>query len=216
MSQALSSTLFEATRRDPLAVRPLPIQREAHRRIATHPGGSGTAGRAKRSVDGERLPEGMTGGQLDRRGSSVSLDAAAERGGVGEDQRLAFPAEPEVGIEIAAVEIVPELPHHFPRIAERTEEGDLRHPVPLALHPVEDAAERLPALGIGDLVRDVEDDHVDVGVGEHLGVLAEDALIVRDVIAEDRLAPVMRIEVGAPQRAPSDSGSRSGPWPGSS
>ena len=127
---------------------------------------------------------------------------AAERGWVGEDQRLAFPAEPEVGIEIAAVEVVPEFPHDLARIAEGAEEGDLRHPVPLALDPVEDAAERLPAPRIRDLVGDVEDDHVDVGVGEHLGVLAEDALIVRDVMAEDRLAPVMRIQVGTPQRAP--------------
>ena len=117
-------------------------------------------------------------------------------------KRFAFPAKPEVGIEIAAVEVVPEFPDHFPRIAERTEEGDLRYPVPLALHPVEDAAEGLPALGIGDLVGDVEDDHVDVGVGQHLGVLAEDALIVRDIIAEDRLAPVMRRQLGAPERAP--------------
>ena len=117
-------------------------------------------------------------------------------------KRLAFPAEPEVGIEIAAVEVVPEFPHHFGRIAERAEKGDLRHPVPLALDPVEDAAEGLPALRISDLVRDVEDDHVNVGVGQHLGMLAEDALIVRDIIAEDRLAPVMRRQLGPPERAP--------------
>ena len=89
----------------------------------------------------------MTGVQLDGRGSPVPLDAAAERRGVGEDQRLAFPAEPEVGIELAAVEIVPEFPHHLPRIAERTEEGDLRHPVSLALHPVEHAADAFQLRG---------------------------------------------------------------------
>src|SRR5207249_1530568 len=121
-------------------------------RIATRPGGScGTDG-AKRPVHDERLPEGMTRRQVDRRGSLALLDARAERAGVGEDQRLALPAEPEILIEIAAVEVLPELPHHFPRFPERAEKGDLRHPVPLALHPVKHAAERPPTLRIGGLV----------------------------------------------------------------
>ncbi len=131
--------VVESPRLDPLADRPLAIQRQADGRIATHPGGSGTSGRAKGSVDGEGLPECVAGDQLDGRGPPVSLDAAAERRGVGEDQGLAFPAEPEVGVEVAAVEIVPKFPHDFRRIAERAEEGDLRHPVSVSLDAVEDA-----------------------------------------------------------------------------
>ena len=43
--------------------------------------------------------------------------------------------------------------------------------------------------------------HVDPDVGKHLRVLSDHALIVGEVVAEDRLAPVMGRVEGAPERA---------------
>ena len=59
--------------------------------------------------------------------SRAALAAASLPGlRVGEDQRLVVPAEPEVGVEIFGIELVVEFADDFVRIAERTEEGDLR------------------------------------------------------------------------------------------
>src|SRR6516162_6449034 len=117
-------------------------------------------------IHGERLPKSMARRQLDRRGPVTLLDARTESFGVGENQGFPLPAEPEVLMETPAVEIGPELAHHLAGIPEGTEKGDLRYRVPLSLHPVKHAAERLPVLRICDLIGHVEDDHIDAGVSE--------------------------------------------------
>ena len=50
-------------------------------------------------------------------------------------------------------------------------------------------------MGIGR----VEDQRVDAGIGQALGVAAEDPGIVAPVVAEERLAPIMIHAHGAPQ-----------------
>ena len=72
----------------------------------------------------------------------------------------------------------------------------MRNAVAIALDLVENAAEGFPALWVRELVRHIESDHIYIGIREHLGVLAKDTFVVRHIVAEDRLAPVMGRSLG--------------------
>jgi len=90
------------------------------------------------------------------------------------------------------VEIAEQLIDHAPRVPEGAQEGDLGRPAAVAPDLGEDAQKLQVVVVVSDLVRDVENHGVDAGIGEHLRVLAQHVGIIREVVPEDRFAPVMR------------------------
>ena len=124
-----------------------------------------------------------------------------DHGGIGENERFAFPTEPELRVEARLIQVAVEFIDHFGRIPERAEESDLRWAAALLPGFGEDAQQGLVVGFVGELVGDVEEEGIDAGVGEHLGMLAQHGRVVGQIIAEDRFSPMVRGMEWAPERA---------------
>ena len=118
---------------------------------------------------------------------------------IADHQRLASPAEPQVRIEARLVEVLVDLPGGFARLGV-DHEGELRGVAALAADLLEDLAELQVLLAIGHGVGGVEDERIDAGVGQQVRVAAEHPRVRGEVVAVERLAPVVRRADLAPQR----------------
>lgn len=109
-------------------------------------------------------------------------------------QRLAFPAEPQIGIQPPAVDLIPELLHRI--LAGQA--GDLRRGLALGTHLAEHFGDEDENIFVNIVVRIVENDQIDTRVGEHPRMTADDPLVLHDVVTRFRLSPVM--DAAAPFR----------------
>ena len=149
----------------------------------------------------KRLAQGMA--RLKRRRPVLRLGALrlADQRRVRQDQRLAFPAKPEVAVEPRLVEIGIKLRDDAPRVPERREESNLRRTAARRADFGEHLQQRHVVRLVGLLVGDVKDDEVNSRVSQHLRVAAQDIGIVGEIVAELRLAPVMHGAHRTPRRA---------------
>ena len=107
-----------------------------------------------------------------------------------EDQRLAFPAEPQLFVQIFTVEAVEQVFQRFLGVGVE-DKRDLRGFVSLLTHFGVDVADLFDHRQVDRLVGYVEHDHVHACVGQHLSMLADDPFVVGDVITQVGFAPMM-------------------------
>ena len=113
--------------------------------------------------------------------------------GMRHDQGLAVPFEPQVAEPSLRVVVVPHVPHvrgaaSAPRRRHVVEE--LRRLVALVVELLQDGEQLLRHLAVVVAVRRVEVEHVNARVDEHLHVPPQHPFVRREVIAEQRFAPV--------------------------
>ena len=138
--------------------------------------------------DREKIPD------LFRETDIVHLLAPADDMLPEHQQRLAFPTEPQIGIQPPAVDLIPELLHRI--LAGQA--GDLRRGLALGTHLAEHFGDEDENIFVNIVVRIVENDQIDTRVGEHPRMTADDPLVLHDVVTRFRLAPVM--DAAAPFR----------------
>ena len=138
--------------------------------------------------DREKIPD------LFRETDIVHLLAPADDMLPEHQQRLAFPAEPQIGIQPPAVDLIPELLHRI--LAGQA--GDLRRGLALGTHLAEHFGDEDENIFVNIVVRIVENDQIDTRVGEHPRMTADDPLVLHDVVTRFRLSPVM--DAAAPFR----------------
>ena len=110
---------------------------------------------------------------------------------VGQQERLAFPEEPQLFPQPRLVEVAPKLVCDCPRITKWSDEGNARRTHALLPHRRVFAAQCLVFILPGKWrVGGVEEDDIDPGVGQHAGMLANDERVGVQVITQFRLSPI--------------------------
>ena len=119
--------------------------------------------------------------------------------GIANQERLALPAEPQIRVVTGLVEVVVNLLCRLAGLGI-DHEGDLRRAAALFANGGKDLAELHIDIAISHGIRRIEDQRIDARVGEHLGMAADDPGVVAAVVAQQRLAPVVRKPVRSPER----------------
>ena len=71
-------------------------------------------------------------------------------------------------------------------------EADLRHVIPLGAHLAPYAQQRFQIVLVNNAVGGIHVDEIHARLGKHVAVLADDPLVIRIVVAEIGLCPVVR------------------------
>jgi len=120
--------------------------------------------------------------------------------GVGENQRLALPLEPEFRVDAGPVQVAVQFAHHIGRVAKGAQERDLRRAGTGGAHLSEGLAQREIVVLVRRLVGHVENNDIGACVGQHARVLLEHVCVVGQIVAEQRFAPVVKRMHGPPGR----------------
>ena len=76
-------------------------------------------------------------------------------------------------------------------------EADLRHVIPFGTHLAPYAQQRFQIMLVNDTVCRVYVDEIHACLGKHIAMLADDPLVIRVVVTEIRLCPIVRKAKGS-------------------